>query len=359
MERLQLLRRAQHVRRASAVPPQLLDPGQLEQRATKVSYNTPLIVRDIRAVNSPFEAEFPAIRWLERHGFSVQYWSGVDAHARGAGIADRARVYLSVGHDEYWSGEQRHHVEAARDAGVHLQFWSGNEAYWKIRWEPSPVDAAPLRTLVVYKESASTRKIDPIAETWTGTFRDARPINPEGPRPENALTGTIFTVNSWRIDPLEVPGYYARLRFWRNTTVAKLLPSQKAVLLKGLLGHEWDEDLDNGFRPHGLVRMSSTTVNNVQTIVDACGCFDSGTATHHLVMYRAESGAIVFGAGTVRWAWGLDNFHDSVTGNPNAIENEYDTRVGLDLAGPDEAVQQATLNVFADMGVQPTVLGAD
>jgi hypothetical protein len=40
---------------------------------------------------------------------------------------------------------------------------------------------------------------------WTGTFRDPRGINPEGGRPENALTGTIWTVNAWRNDPLLVP----------------------------------------------------------------------------------------------------------------------------------------------------------
>ena len=36
---------------------------------------------------------------------------------RGKEIPLRARVYVSVGHDEYWSGEQRRHVEDARDAG--------------------------------------------------------------------------------------------------------------------------------------------------------------------------------------------------------------------------------------------------
>ena len=30
----------------------------------------------------------------------------------------------------------------------------------------------------------------------------------EGPYPENALTGTIFTVNAWRNDPLIVPYEY-------------------------------------------------------------------------------------------------------------------------------------------------------
>ena len=46
-------------------------------------------------------------------------------------------VFMSSGHDEYWSGGQRANVEAARDAGVNLAFFSGNEVFWKTRWEPS------------------------------------------------------------------------------------------------------------------------------------------------------------------------------------------------------------------------------
>eukprot|EP00929_Paragymnodinium_shiwhaense_P063240 TRINITY_DN31603_c0_g5_i1.p1 TRINITY_DN31603_c0_g5~~TRINITY_DN31603_c0_g5_i1.p1 ORF type:complete len:746 (+),score=133.22 TRINITY_DN31603_c0_g5_i1:153-2390(+) len=327
------------------------------RRSYKKSYNSPLITRDTRAVNVVFNSEYPAIRWLERHGYSIQYWTGVDAHTRGEEITRRAKVYLSVGHDEYWSGEQRAHVEAARDRGTHLIFWSGNEVYWKVRWEASPVDGQAMRTMVVYKESQESVKLDPDAATWTGTFRDSRPFNPQGGNPENSLTGTLFTVNAWRNDPLEVPGVYAPLRFWRDTEVAKLRPSQKAVLLKGLLGHEWDEDMDNGFRPPGLIRLSKTTVDNVQFLIDTGGCFDSGSATHHLVMYKAKSGAIVFGAGTVQWTWGLDNFHDEPTGGSNMLENEYNTRIGVDLAGPDPVIQQATANLFADMQVWPAILG--
>jgi len=328
------------------------------RRAYKVSYNAPLLTRDTRAVNTLFNAEMPAVRWLERHGYDIQYWTGADAHARGEEINRRARVYVSVGHDEYWSGEQRRHVEAARDAGVHLHFWSGNEVYWKVRWESSPVNGEPMRTMVVYKESQESFKIDPEPKQWTGTFRDSKGFNPEGANPENSLTGTIFTVNAWRHDALEIPGAYAKLRVWRHTDVALLKLTQKAVLLKGLLGHEWDEDLDNGFRPEGLIRLSETHVDNVQAIVDHGACFDSGSATHHLTLYKAKSGALVFGAGTVQWAWGLDNFHDSVTGMNNMWESEYNTRIGADPSGPDSVVQQATLNLFADMGVQAPILGA-
>jgi hypothetical protein len=59
---------------------------------------------------------------------------------------------------------------------------------------------------------------------------------------------------------------------------------------------------------------------------------------HHLTLYRAASGALVFDAGTLQWAWGLDANHDRPT------------------APADSRMQQATVNLFADMGVQPTTL---
>ena len=346
-------------------------------RAYKVSYNRPLKTRDYRAVNMVFNAEYPCVRWLEANGYDVAYFTGVDSARRGEEIR-KHRLFLSVGHDEYWSLEQRRHVEAARDAGVHLAFFSGNEVFWKTRWEPS-VDGeqVPHRTLVTYKETHDNAKIDPVADVWTGTWRDSRPFNPEGPQPENALTGTIFTVNAWRNDPLIVPAKYANLRFWRNTEVAKLKPGERAILLKGILGHEWDEDLDNGFRPPGLFHLSETTVDNVPYIQDQGTVYDSGTATHRLTLYRHEaskdaqqssnkggdlessSGALVFGAGTVQWAWGLDAHHDTETGIPPERANPNSTRVGVDPSGPDRNIQQATVNLFADMGVQPQTLQGD
>ena len=341
-----------------------LDPDHPRQhggppRAFKVSYNRPLETRHYRAVNTVFNAEYPFVRFLEANGYDASYTTGVDSDRRGELIANH-RLFLSVGHDEYWSGRQRRNVEAARDAGVHLGFFSGNEVFWKTRFEPSIDESEePYRTLVTYKETHANAKIDPMPDVWTGTWRDSRPFNPEGPQPENALTGTIFTVNAWRNDPIIVPAEYARLRFWRNTDVARLEPGERAVLLKGLLGHEWDEDLDNGFRPPGLFRLSETTIDNVPYVQDCGSVFDSGTATHHLTLYRHASGALVFGAGTVQWAWGLDAHHDSETGVPPERVNENTTRVGVDPNGPDRNARQATVNLFADMGVQPATLAPD
>jgi hypothetical protein len=59
-----------------------------------------------------------------------------------------------------------------------------------------------------------------------------------------------------------VPAANSRMRFWRNTSVATTPAGQSATLTSGctcLLGYEWDADLDNGARPPGLVRLSTTT----------------------------------------------------------------------------------------------------
>ena len=54
-------------------------------------------------------------------------------------------------------------------------------------------------------------------------------------------------------------GRDGKLRFWRNTSIATLAPGQTATLPPDMLGYEWDEDLDNGARPPGSMRLSSTT----------------------------------------------------------------------------------------------------
>ncbi len=309
-------------------------PGANPGRAYEVSYNRPLTTRGTAPEDAPFSAEYPMVRWLERNGYDVSYFTGVDADRRGSEILDH-EAYLSVGHDEYWSGAQRANVEAARDAGVDLAFFSGNEIFWKTRWEDG-IDGsgADHRTLVAYKETHANAKIDPEANVWTGTWRDPRFSPPaDGGKPENSLSGTIFMVDEGTA-AIRVPAADGRLRLWRDTGIASLGPGETATLGEDTLGYEWDEDVDNGFRPPGLMDLSSTTVEVPQRLVDYGSNYAPGTGTHHLTLYRAPNGALVFGAGTVQWSWGLDGEHDR--GNTK----------------PDSRMQQATVNLLADMGVK-------
>jgi hypothetical protein len=78
-----------------------LIPGQAPRRAFKASYARPLVTRDYRPVNMPFNAEYPLIRFLESMGYDVAYTTGVDSSRRGE-LIKNCRVFVSVGHDEYW-----------------------------------------------------------------------------------------------------------------------------------------------------------------------------------------------------------------------------------------------------------------
>ena len=55
-----------------------------------------------------------AIRWLEQNGYDINYISGVDTARDGAQLLN-SEIFLSVGHDEYWSGDQFANVMAARE----------------------------------------------------------------------------------------------------------------------------------------------------------------------------------------------------------------------------------------------------
>src|SRR6266567_3894625 len=182
-------------------------------RAYKVSYNRPFSTRGCCDETWLFSSEYPMLRWLEANGYNVTYAAGVDTDRRGAAAIQQHHVFLSVGHDEYWSAGQRANVETARGAGVHLAFFSGNESFWKTRYENS-IDGSgtAYRTLVTYKETHANAVIDPAdPPTWTGTWRDSRFSPPaDGGRPENALSGTLFMVNGSDYRALVVP--YANSR---------------------------------------------------------------------------------------------------------------------------------------------------
>ena len=143
--------------------------GRRPAARTRCSYNRPF---DHQRRDRPrTSSSTPSTRWCasSRPTATTSATSaGVDTDRRG-GAAREHRTFLSVGHDEYWSGGQRANVEAARDAGVNLAFFSGNEVFWKTRWENS-IDGpgTAYRTLVCYKETHANAKIDPTARRGRG-----------------------------------------------------------------------------------------------------------------------------------------------------------------------------------------------
>ncbi|HKN97898.1 MAG TPA: DUF4082 domain-containing protein [Pseudonocardiaceae bacterium] len=308
-----------------------------------VSYNRPLAGEGDE--NFIFNAEYPTLFYLEEQGYDVSYTTDVDSARNGALIKNH-KVFMTVGHDEYWSNEQRANVQSAMDAGVNAAFLTGNDIFWKTRFANS-IDGSntPWRTVVCYKETQASQKIDP-SPLWTGTWRDPRFSPPsDGGRPEDAVLGQMFQMNGYRSDSLQVPAAYGKMRLWRGTPLTTMAAGSTYTFQPGTLGYEWDTMQDNGFQPAGVAKLSSTTVTATGNFVlnNYGDGYGPGTLTHNLTMYRDPvSHSLVFAAGDVQWAWGLADDHAFQTDTPT-----HDVRM-----------QQATVNLLADMGAQPATLMA-
>ncbi|MEY9858720.1 hypothetical protein ABH935_004335 [Catenulispora sp. GAS73] len=318
-------------------------------RAYRVSYNRPL--PDI-GQNGIFGSEFSLIYWLEENGYDVSYISGIDATTDAQSVSNH-KVFISSGHDEYWNQAQWNNVMAARHAGQNQIFMSGNEVFWRTRMENS-IDGSntPNRTMTTYKMTKlyGTTPVDGVPDPtgqWTGTWMDAHGLG-SGAAPEDQLTGTLFSVNANQYSPITFSSQFSNLRVWRNTTVASLMSGSESTPY-GLLGYEWDSDYADSTRPPGEIDLSSTTLTVDQLRTDYGNSYSTGQATHSLVEFRDQtSHALVFGTATVQWAWGLNNLHTDNTGvaNPPNPPNQSTTA--------DRDVQQATMNMLSDEGVQPT-----
>jgi hypothetical protein len=89
--------------------------------------------------------EFPLAFWLEKEGYDVTYTSNIDTHIDPDGLL-RAKGFLSVGHDEYWTRQMYDQVMRAREAGLNLLFLGGNSVYGEVFLTTS-TDGRPNRIM--------------------------------------------------------------------------------------------------------------------------------------------------------------------------------------------------------------------
>lgn len=279
-----------------------------QQRAQKVSFNRPYAAngQNPAAAYGVGAGEFltnvqphpdrygPAnagwdvnmVRWLEREGLDLAYGTNLDTHASPA-LLQRHRGWLSIGHDEYWTWEMRHQVQAARDAGVNLGFFSANSAYWQVRLEPSPATGAADRIMVCHKKA----KKDPLAAQGDSTRLTDKWRSPTVNLPEEALIGVMYVA-----DPvIDGDVVVAAPEHW----VFAGTGLRAGDRLPGLLGYEVDCVHDRAGSTVQVLAESPWTTRSDPP--------ESGVS--HMTVYTAPSGATVFAAGTIQWAWGLDDFN--------------------------------------------------
>lgn len=302
------------------------------ERAVKVSFNRPYGQPNVDP-NAFYHTEYPMIRWLEQQGYDVTYSTNMDTHRSGISggkneLLDH-QVFLVAGHDAYWSQEMRDAITAARDAGVHLAFFTADAGFWRVRFEADPLTQERDSIMVVFKTTESG-PIDP--EGPTGSWRDPAGAN----EPENGLLGVMFTGSNNNLAfPLRVSAEQAQDGIYRHTGLASLPPGTYVELGDQIVGWAWDSTVDNGAAPEGLVTLADTPVYG-SLLTDAGNFLNDTLAPSRAQMtrYTASSGAIVFAAGALQWSWGL--------GAQGLAETEA-----------DPYISQITYNVLADMGVQP------
>jgi DNA-binding beta-propeller fold protein YncE len=244
--------------------------------ALQVSFDRPYATDRGTGQLLRYEALFAG--FLEQYGYDVTYTTNVDVNAGGLSLVADHGAWLTVGHDEYWSGSERDAIEGARDHGVPVLFFAADTGYWKIRFEPS-ADPTNPRVFTCYKADPLQ---DPVqgAEA-TGLFR-APPIN----RPENELIGTTYE------------SYELTSGAWTVADAASFLYAGTGLhagdQLPLLVGYEYDVTANNGVEPPVDVVARSPVIN-------AYGMPSWSDAT----TYRSSSGALVFSAGSIEWSYGL------------------------------------------------------
>lgn len=229
--------------------------------------------------------DYNMVRWLEREAYDVTYCTNLDTHCNNNILLSQS-AWLSIGHDEYWSWEMREHVEAARDAGVHLGFFAANCAYWQIRFETSAASQTENRIMVCHKKaSRDPNRTSGDTSRVTDKWR-SESVN----RPEESLIGVMYAG-----DPVDTDFVISTPQHWIFEGTELVAGSK----LPGLLGYEVDCVQQSG--PKNLQILAESPWISLN---DA-----SKLGVANMTIYTAASGAMVFATGSIQWAWGLDDFN--------------------------------------------------
>lgn len=311
-------------------------------RTYAVSYDRPIITRG-NVANHWDLLDSAAIDFLEKNGYDVKYVTSEDLNFRPSSFND-AKAFISVGHDEYWSDDMKANIEAFRDAGGHLIWWTANEIFWRIRYEDE-------RTFWCYKDSleggTTGDRIDPVSPYFTGTWRDTRAINPFSGEAENQITGSFFRMTSRNSDPNNASHYdngtvvtatYGSSPFWRDTTVES--PGSDLTLTDGLGGEIDELDIPADGRESTTFATSTVTTGGNYYATDDGVVYNNTNFTWGAGLHRRNQWeGFVFTAGTWAWTQLLSDFHEA----PNKKLT---------------AVQQAMVNLFDDLGLEAASLDA-
>lgn len=281
----------------------------------EVSFNRPYGKCSSRLINAPLSTgsgewflwEFPLAYWMEQHGYDVTYISNLDTHSDPAGLL-RAKGFLSVGHDEYYSIEMHEHLKSAIDAGLSIAFLSGNTCFGRIQLLADNLNHPnrAFERVGVFAPPNSTTEFNAI-----NTLPHERPYANELVGGES--TGSVTGSADW---------ICVQPDHWLFSGTGM----RKGDGIPGLVGWEFNGD------PAPIPGLEILATGRVHDPSGRPG--DTYTAT----IYPGPKGNFVFNAATCWWADGLSE-------PPGYIrESRYSG-----LRGPDARCQRITQNILERM----------
>ncbi len=263
-----------------------------------------------------FDYEYFYVAWLDalarKENLRVSYITDFDLHSNPS-WPNNYRLFISLGHDEYWSKEEFDAVENRLNVqGKNMLVLSGNTAYWQVRYgdldrPPGAPDRG--RQMICYKVED-----DPVALRasdskllLTTKFRDLQR------RPETMLIGVGY--QSW------FPPGDPKLRYDYRVVDASLPFFEGTGWKNGesignhVVGYEWDNRDPDGDGQR-LWKVGSSTnaelpLSRIKVLFDAEPVdVDGKKGKAEAVFFETPAGAKVFNAGTIRWGWGVGKLEE-------------------------------------------------
>ncbi len=269
-----------------------------KKRAHRVSFNRPFTESgqyDFYRWTNNF------ITWLSENNIFVEFATNIDID-KNPGLLYNYSEVVTVGHDEYFSLDERERLQDFVDAGGRYVILSGNTCWWQVRFEDD------FKTMVCYKNA----DIDPLtgiddARTTVNWFD--YPVY----FPENILTGVSFrgggyVNNQGFLTPDKGYGDYAAFNThdWIYSGTG-LKEGEEFGYSSKIVGYEVDGAPFTWKKGLPFVTGEDQTPTDFRILGISPAYNPDGFKNTHAVMgvYYKQNGGAVFNASTTNWAFGL------------------------------------------------------
>jgi hypothetical protein len=254
-----------------------------KEAAVEVSFNRPY--NNGRGAGEFFAYEYNMIRWLEKKGYKMTYFTDTDVDN---GLLSKLNIKLLLipGHDEYWTKSMRDNIQEETSSRINLAVFNANVAYWQVRLNDGD------RLMAGYKKRADEDpylKINP--KEVTTKFR-SEPVN----RPESEVLGIMYQgIPEQKQQPLVIsnPSHW----IFKGTGL------KKGDKIAGVVGGEIDQ--------------YDGEMKGVEVLAESPVRLYGEDKMAHVVWYNKPAEGKVFATGTFYWSWFLDSYGHETFAEPN------------------------------------------